>query len=55
MNEAINDSSRLVAQAIDALKYELKDDLPDAWSHERNIKEAIDLLEVALEKLAASI
>lgn len=49
--ESINESSKLVAQAIDSLKYELSDCLPDTFDHQRNISEVITILQNALEKL----
>lgn len=55
MNEAINDCSKLVAKSIEALKEELRPDLPEEWNSEMNIKEVIDLLVTALDKLASSI
>lgn len=49
--EAINDSSKLIAQAIDALKHEpTKEQLP-TWNAAMNTREVIEMLELALEKL----
>ncbi len=49
--EVINESLKLIAQAVDVLKAELRDDLPSTWNHEGNIDYAIILLEQSLEKL----
>ena len=49
--ESINESTKLISQALESLKCELQTDLPDTWSHEGNIKEVIAMLEAALDKL----
>ena len=51
MNEAINGSSKLIAQAIEALKYCPTEEEKETWNYEGNIQEVIEMLKEALVKL----
>lgn len=54
MNEAINDGSKLVAQALEKLKY-FESLASGEYDHSPEVQSSIDLLEKALEKLSSSI
>ena len=53
--EVINESAKLIAQAIDALKYEPTQEEMKVWDEELNKKETVELLEQVLEKLVGKI